>query len=105
MRRFWKCLSIALFAIGIALGLIGLSMFWWPNIPSFPRPEEGRIYPLNNHGHYTYMNERERLIQELSWAGSPALLFTFAAIQYFADPFDQLRRRRTYGSRPRSFRQ
>ncbi len=104
MRRLWKVLSVALFATGIALGVIGFSMFWWPNIPSSPRPEEGRIYPLNNHGHYSYMNSSEHFIQQVAWAGSPTLLFTFAAIQYLVDPFDYVRRRRKYGSPPSGFR-
>ena len=79
-------------------------MFWWPNIPSSPRPKEGRIYPLNNHGHYTYMNEPEHLIQEITWVGTPVLLFTFAAIQYLADPFDQLPKQAKYGRPPSGFR-
>lgn len=104
MRRLWKLVSVGLFATGVALGVIGFSMFWWPNIPSSPRPEEGRIYPLNNHGRYTYMNSSEHLIQELAWVGTPVLLFTFAAIQYLVDPFDYLRDRRRYGSLPSGFR-
>jgi hypothetical protein len=40
-------------------GVLGISMYWWPNIPSVPRPAEGRIYPLNNHAHCTCMNARK----------------------------------------------
>jgi hypothetical protein len=104
MRTFWKSLSIVLFATCIVFGLIGLSMFWWPNMPSSPRPAEGRVYPLNNHGHYTYMNGSERLIQKIAWGGSPILFVCFAAIQYFVDPFDYKRKRRTYGLPPPGFR-
>src|SRR5882762_6599868 len=102
MRIFWKLLSITLFTACLVFSLTGLSMFWWPNIPSSPRPAEGRIYPLNNHGHYTYMNDSEHFIQELTWGGCPILVAAFAAIQYFVDPFDY-KRRRSYGSPPPGF--
>jgi hypothetical protein len=104
MRKFWKLSSIVLFTICVAFMLTGLSMFWWPNIPSSPRPSEGRVYPLNNHGHYTYMNDSERFIHQLTLEGSPILLVAFAAIQYFVDPFDYKRRRRIYASPPAGFR-
>jgi hypothetical protein len=104
MRRLWKALSIALFATLILCSVTGFSMFWWPDIPSSPQPEQGRIYPLNNHGHYTYMNRQEHLVQELTWVSSPILMLGFVAIQYVFDPFGQIRRARKYGSVPRALR-
>ncbi len=101
MRTFWKLLAIALFATCFVFGVVGISLFWWPNIPSSPRPDEGRIYPLNNHGHYTYMNRSEHLVQEITWGGSPMLLIAFAAIQHFVDPFEYKRRRLLYGRPPK----
>jgi hypothetical protein len=91
-RTSWKVLSVAL-VVSLAVSfLINISMYWWPDIPSSPRPTEGRVYPLNNHGHYTYMNRQEYLFNmALSWA-FPALFFPLAAIQHFLDPFDQKRR-------------
>jgi hypothetical protein len=59
MRTFWKILATVLFVTTFASSLIDVSMFWWPDMPSSPRPSEGRVYQLNNHGHYTYMNRRE----------------------------------------------
>jgi hypothetical protein len=100
MRTFWKTLSITLFATCIALGVAGGSLFWWPHIPSSPRPAEGRIYPLNNHGHYTYMNESEHLLWEITRGTFPILFFAFAGIQHFIDPFEVKRRRRIYGQTP-----
>jgi hypothetical protein len=89
MRAFWKVLSIALFATGIGCGLISFSMYAWPNIPSSPRPAEGRIYPLNNHGHSTYMNRSEYLLRQAVWAIFPICLLGYATIWHFVDPFDQ----------------
>jgi hypothetical protein len=103
MLRFWKFLSIVLFATCIVSGVLAFSLFWWPNIPSSPRPEEGRIYPLNNHGHYTYMNSSEWYILEFALNGTPILLLTFAAIQYLVDPFGEIRKKRKYGTKPRGF--
>jgi hypothetical protein len=104
MQTFWKVLSIAIFATCLASGLVDISMFWWPDIPSTPKPAEGRIYPLNNHAHYTYMNRSEYLLDETIKMMFPLLLIIFAAIQYRVDPFGEIRKRRLYGSAPRGFR-
>jgi len=88
-RTFWKVLSIGLAMFLVVSFVINISMYWWPNIPSSPRPAEGRVYPLNNHGYYTYMNRQEYLLNmALEWI-FPALFFPLVAIQYFLDPFDQ----------------
>jgi hypothetical protein len=103
MRTFWKILCVALLVGMLVPFLVDLSMFYWPSIPSSPRPAEGRVYPLNNHGHYTYMNRREHLLDEsVQWIFLiclPALM----AIQHFVDPFEMKRRRRLYGQPPRDF--
>jgi len=94
MRTFWKILSIVLLATCFVSFLLDFSMYWWPDIPSSPRPTEGRIYPLNNHAHYTYMNRPEYVLDRtISWVW-PALLVGFAAIQHFVDPFEMKRRLR-----------
>jgi hypothetical protein len=49
------------------------------------------------------MNRSEHQIQELTWYGTPILWMTFAAIQYLVDPFDHIRTKRKYGSKPRGF--
>ena len=91
MRTFWKFLSVALVASCFAFGLIGISLYWWPSIPSNPRPAEGRIYPLNNHGHRTYMNRSEYLLHVLPFWIYPPFLLAYGAILHFVDPFDQKR--------------
>jgi hypothetical protein len=92
MRTFWKILATVLFVTTLSSFLIDVSMFWWPDMPSSPRPSEGRVYPLNNHGRYTYMNRREYLLswvlEDVGFAGGAA----FAAIYLFVDPFDWKRR-------------
>ena len=91
-RTFWKTVSVILIVLLAVSFIINISMYWWPNIPSSPNPSEGRVYPLNNHGHYTYMNRNEYTLNEsLSWA-FPALFFPLAAIEHFLDPFNQKRR-------------
>src|SRR5260370_21284196 len=94
MRTFWKALSIAIFATCFVSFLISFSMYWWPNIPSSPRPDQGRIYALNDHGHYTYMSRQEYVLQRF-----PFWLYLFcipalAAIQHFVDPFGEKQRPR-----------
>lgn len=88
MLMFWKAVSIVLFVAVIGAFLVDFSMFWWPNIPSSPDPAEGRVYPLNNHSRYTYMNKREHDLQQLMFVifflGGSA----FALIHHFVDPFD-----------------
>jgi hypothetical protein len=94
MRTFWKVLSTVLFVAAIASFLVNVSMYWWPDMPSSPNPAEGRIYPLNNHERYTYMNKSE---YDLGWALSSIFtvcLGAYGAIYYFVDPFDQKRQHR-----------
>jgi hypothetical protein len=94
MRIFWKVTTIVLAVLLFADFVILVSMFWWPGIPSSPRPAEGRVYPLNNHAKYTYMNRQEYLLQEsLRWT-FPVVLFPLGAILHFIDPFDEKRRLR-----------
>jgi hypothetical protein len=94
MQTFWKILATVLFVTVFASFLINFSMFWWPDMPSSPRPSEGRVYPLNNRGYSTYMNRREYLLrwvlEDVHFAGGAA----FAAIYFFVDPFDDKRRLR-----------
>jgi hypothetical protein len=75
-------------------------MYWWPNIPPSPRLAEGRVYPLNDHGYYTYMNRSEYTLREVIGWFWPPLVIALGAIQYFVDPFGELRRRRLYGRPP-----
>lgn len=91
MRTFWRTVSVILFASCFVFGMVGVSMYWWPNIPSTPEPSEGRVYPLNNHGHYTYMNRSEHLLHLIPFLIYPVFLPAFAAIQHFLDPFDKKR--------------
>lgn len=97
MRTFWKILYVSLFAVFFVTFLVDFSMYYWPIIPSSPRPAEGRVYPLNNHGQYTYMNRREYLLDRDTQLVLPVVLAAIGVIYYFIDPFEQKRRRRFYG--------
>jgi CRISPR-associated Cas5-like protein len=102
-KTFWKILFVAVFATCLASIFIDISMYWWPNIPSSPQPSEGRIYPLNNHGYYTYMNRGEYILDR-TLEGMFLLLFAASVgIAHFVDPFDFKRKRETYGLPPRDF--
>ena len=104
MLTLWKALSIVLIVILVASLAISISMYDWPDMPSSPKPSEGRIYPLNNHGHYTYMNESEYRLRQIIWSAWLPLLLLLVTIQHFIDPFGERRRRELYGSPPRNFR-
>jgi hypothetical protein len=91
MRTFWKPLTITLLVTCFVSGALVISD-WWPNIPSAPRPAEGRIYPLNNHAHNKYMNRSEFLLQKWILSDFPLVVLALGAIQCLADPFGELRR-------------
>lgn len=94
MNIFWKIAVIALIVIAFASFAVGISMYYWPSIPASPDPKHGCVYPLNNHGRYTYMTRNEYILSEgSSWV----FLLCFAAgaaIDQFLDPFARRLRRR-----------
>lgn len=91
-RKVWKVLTIFVTVTCLACFAIHFSMYFWPGIPSSPQPSEGRVYPLNNHGHYTYMNRQEYLLNQWSFWIFPALFLPAALIEYFVDPLNRKRR-------------
>ena len=92
-KTFWKVVSISLLTVGFGWFLVfGISIYYWPNIPSKPRPSEGRIYALNNHGFYTYMNRKEHLLSETAFWVFAACMAAAYTIKHFVDPFDEKRR-------------
>ena len=104
MKNFWKVAYVLLFAVFSLTFIVAFSMFYWPSIPPFPKPTEGRIYPLNNHGKHTYMNRREYQIQQDAQLILPLTLASLGAIYYFIDPFDQKGRQRRYRRPPLEFK-
>jgi hypothetical protein len=104
MQTFWKVLSIILVATFFSCLLLSVSMYSWPDMPTSPRPAEGRIYPLNDHGHYTYMNEPEHRLRTVIWWVLPILIVAICTIQHFKDPSGEQRKWRLYGRVPREFR-
>ena len=87
----------------VACFLVAFSMYGWPDMPTSPRPAEGRVYPLNDHVHYTYMNEWEHNLHEALWMAAPFLCLGMFLIHWFVDPFE-LKRRRRFGLPPPEFR-
>lgn len=104
MRNVWKVVSVFLFLVFAITFTVDFSMYYWPSLPASPQPAEGRIYPLNNHGRYTYMNRREYELDQAAEFGLPLLLGAIGAIYYFIDPFDLKERQRRYRRPPRDFK-
>jgi len=104
MRILWKVVVVVLLVWSslvtcVACFLVAFSIYWWPDMPTSPRPAEGRVYPLNDHAHYTYMNEWEHNLHEALWMAAPFLCLGMFLIHWFVDPFE-LKRRRRFGSPP-----
>lgn len=104
MKTFWKVISVVLFAVFATTFIIDFSMFYWPSLPPSPKPAEGRVYPLNNHGRYTYMNRREYELDQDAHLVLPLALASIGAIYYFIDPFDLRERQRRYRRPPPEFK-
>jgi hypothetical protein len=101
MRMFWKVLTIVLAVASSTCMLLTLSMYYWPDMTTSSRPSEGRIYPLNNHGHYTHMNESEHLLWRVTWWMFPIFAICLGALIHFVDPFsDKGRPRRLRPPQP-----
>ena len=92
MRVFWKTLSITTSVLAIGSIFLSISMYYWPSIPSSPQPSEGRIYALNNHGRYTYMNYAEYRLRSEAWLIFVSSFAACAVIQHFVDPFGYKRK-------------
>lgn len=104
MKNVWKVVSVLLFSVFAIIFIVTFSMLYWPSLPSSPRPAEGRIYPLNNHGRHTYMNRQEYELQENAEWVLPLVLASIGAIYYFIDPFDLKERQRRYRRPPPDFK-
>jgi len=83
-----KVISVVCVAASVATFAYGMS-FYYLGLPTTPDPEIGRIYPLNNHGYYTFMTRRQYLEHEIC-IDIFMLPFVIAIlIDYFYDPFDR----------------
>ncbi len=40
-NTFWKLVYVLLFVVGTLIFAVNFSMFYWPSIPSSPKPAEG----------------------------------------------------------------
>jgi len=66
--------------------------FFFRDLPNRPHPELGRIYPLNNHGYYLYLNRKEHLAQEVSEYVSFGLFLFILPIDLLFKPFEEQER-------------
>ncbi len=82
-------LVLILCLVGMVLAFAFGISFYYRDLPSKPQPEAGRIYPLNNHGYYTYMTKREEVQQEISEFVFGVLFVLAILIDRFLDPFDR----------------
>lgn len=48
-------------ALGLWLACVGLFLHYAATRPRSPRPDEGRVYSINNHGVYAYLNQSENM--------------------------------------------
>jgi hypothetical protein len=74
--------------------------FYYRGLPDKPQPEIGRVIPLNNHGYYTYMTEREDVQQKASEAIFAVLFVLAIIIDQFIDPFDRRKFEENKNKRP-----
>jgi hypothetical protein len=89
MKTFLKLTMIVLVVAIFTSLAVEVSMYYWPGIPPVPDARQGRIYPLDNHGGYTYMNRQEYLLRgSLFWIFF-VCFSAAAAIEQFLDPFDR----------------
>src|SRR5438132_4015416 len=58
MKNAVKALQIMCLGASFASFFFGIS-FYYRDLPNRPRPELGRIYPLNNHGYLLYLTRQE----------------------------------------------
>ena len=58
--------------LGIAAFLVKLVLFsqFMSTLPRVPHVDEGRIYPLNQHGTYVYLTRGEHVLMEGLYYGS-----------------------------------
>lgn len=89
MKVLYKITMTVLIGFAFASFAVGISMYYWPGIPAAADASKGRVYVLNNHGRYTYMNRKEYLLNE-SLFGMSVVCFAGAfIIDRFLDPFDR----------------
>ncbi len=98
-KKIAKIVGVICVICSVAAFVFALS-FYYRHLPNKPEPELGRIYPLNNHGYYTYMTGGEQLQQQVSEFLSIVLFALAVLINHFIDPFDRCKREEAVNKRP-----
>jgi hypothetical protein len=74
MRRL-KIVSALFGVVGWITVMVAVSVWYWPNVTTVPRPESGNLFPANMHGTPVYFTQTEAWINDwLGWIGG-ALFF------------------------------
>jgi hypothetical protein len=70
------------FLIGLGvLCFVGNFAFYLADFPTVPDSAVGRIYPLNNHGHITYLTDAQMLVRSTLFI-SAIVCAALAAVAY-----------------------
>ena len=81
-------LVIIICGIAFVASLAFSISFFYRDLPNRPRPEVGRIYPLNNHGYYLYLTRKEHLEETVSGYVGLGLFLLICVIEYMFQPFE-----------------
>lgn len=68
-----KPLAFLLLIGFVVSGTLGLSYYFWPDLPTTPEVRSGRVYPISSGGHVYYLTKG----QHLTHLGAIALSFVF----------------------------
>lgn len=82
----YKLLVIVCVLLSFGCFLFSVS-FYLRDLPKTPRPELGRVYPLNNHGISSYLTKQEDAEQNWTFAVSVLLFGVAVLVDYRKDPF------------------
>lgn len=66
------------------IGFLGLWLRYSDTRPTLELPAQGRLYPLNTHGHIVYLTRHELQIWRLLGVGAVVLVVVAGAIQFMA---------------------
>ena len=70
--------SAAFAVIGWIFTMCSVSVWFWPNIPTQPRPETGHVFPMNMHGTPVYWTRTEVGVH--NWLGWPGISLFFVGV-------------------------
>lgn len=89
-----RVLQIAVIVLSVtSFILFGWSGSYYVTTPTHSDVTQGRTHPLNNHGFIHYLTDREWHLYIWLDVASAVAFFTGLFLNWFCDPFGDLRRR------------